>query len=248
MSGKRILEDLWRSAGRGSGTFGPKSMKEIPEGARNYFQHSILPGTPLALGARLRMHGEIRLSGWLPLSSEQVILGRGEMVWTASVRKAGIPITGYDRLTGGRGEMRWKALGIIPVVTASGDDVTRSATGRLAAEFVWLPSVLLSVEAEVSEDDPGRISFFQPHLGQDSRITVKTDDEGRPLSVRSRRWGDPAGQGYGLYDFGAVVEGEETFGGYTIPSRLRAGWFFGTDRFESEGEFFRVTLDDAIFR
>jgi hypothetical protein len=38
------------------------------------------------------------------------------------------------------------------------------------------------------------------------------------------------------------------FGGYTIPTRLRVGWYYGSERFESEGEFFRVTVDDAIFR
>jgi hypothetical protein len=29
---------------------------------------------------------------------------------------------------------------------------------------------------------------------------------------------------------------------------LRGGWYFGSDRFESEGEFFRSTIDSAIYR
>jgi hypothetical protein len=49
-------------------------------------------------------------------------------------------------------------------------------------------------------------------------------------------------------DFGGVLESEATFGGYTIPNRVRAGWYFRTPRFESEGEFFRATIDDATFR
>ncbi len=43
-------------------------------------------------------------------------------------------------------------------------------------------------------------------------------------------------------DFGGVVEAEKTFGDYTIPTQLRLGWFFDSERFESEGEFFRCTL------
>jgi hypothetical protein len=39
-----------------------------------------------------------------------------------------------------------------------------------------------------------------------------------------------------------------TFARYTIPIRMRVGWYFGTDRFESEGEFFRVTIDDGVYR
>ena len=40
----------------------------------------------------------------------------------------------------------------------------------------------------------------------------------------------------------------DMIGGITLPSRMRLGWFFGTSRFESEGELFRVTIDDAVFR
>jgi hypothetical protein len=48
--------------------------------------------------------------------------------------------------------------------------------------------------------------------------------------------------------FGGLVEEEASFAGYTIPSRLRVGWYFGTDRFEPDGEFFRVTVDEARYR
>jgi hypothetical protein len=44
------------------------------------------------------------------------------------------------------------------------------------------------------------------------------------------------------------MEQEATFGGYTIPSRMRVGWHFASERFEPEGEFFRVTIDDAFYR
>ena len=50
--------------------------------------------------------------------------------------------TGFDRLVDGEGAMRWKFLGIVPVMTASGPDISRSAAGRVEAESVWLPSVL----------------------------------------------------------------------------------------------------------
>jgi hypothetical protein len=238
---------LWRSVSRGSETFGPKTLKDMPEGAQLYFQHSILPGTLLARGVRLRMHGEINLSGWLPFRAEQVILCRGEMVWAATVRRMGIPITGYDRLVNGIGEMSWKVLGIIPVMKASGSDVTRSAAGRMKAEMLWVPSAFLLNRALISMDDGGGITFSFSLNGDDSGVTMGIDGEGRPTWLRMKRWGDPEGGGHGLYDFGAVIEEERTFGGYTIPSKLRAGWFFGSERFEREGVFFRATIDQASF-
>jgi len=62
------------------------------------------------------------------------------MIWSATVRMHAMPIGGFDRLVDDEGAMRWKLFGIIPIVTASGPDITRSAMGRVVAESVWLPS------------------------------------------------------------------------------------------------------------
>ena len=52
----------------------------------------------------------------------------------------------------------------------------------------------------------------------------------------------------GLPDPARRCKDEATFGGYTIPTRLHAGWHFGAKRFEADGEFFRVTIDDVRYR
>jgi hypothetical protein len=88
------------------------------------------------------MHGEIKLGRWLPFTAEQVIRTNRGMVWRASVRWNQLPILGADSLLDGKGAMRWRLLGILPVMTASGPDIARSAAGRLGAEFIWLPSAL----------------------------------------------------------------------------------------------------------
>jgi hypothetical protein len=67
---------------------------------------------------------------------------------------------------------------------------------------------------------------------------------------------DGSGTEFRDVDFGGILEEEGTFCGYTIPTRLRVGWYFGSvgvaspleKRFESEGEFFRATIDDAVYR
>jgi hypothetical protein len=62
------------------------------------------------------------------------------------------------------------------------------------------------------------------------------------------RWGNPDGSEQGYAKFGVVLEDDRRFDGFTIPTRIRAGWFFGTERFDSEGEFFRAVIDDADYR
>jgi hypothetical protein len=136
------VDNLWGSAPPAEQIFDAARIAHLPGVVQRYLRHAIATGTPLANAVRLRMHGEIKLKSWLPFTAEEVISwGRG-MIWRASVRLYGLRITGADRLVDGKGAMRWRVLGLVPLMTASGPDITRSATGRLAAETVWLRSIL----------------------------------------------------------------------------------------------------------
>jgi hypothetical protein len=44
------------------------------------------------------------------------------------------------------------------------------------------------------------------------------------------------------------VRRERTFSGVTVPTEMSLGWFYGSDRYRDEGEFFRVTVDSAEYR
>lgn len=242
------LDQLWESAATSAERFDPATLALLPEPARRYLTHSVAPGTPLAGAVRLQMKGEIKLREWLPFTAEEVIdLNRG-MIWKARVSMKGLPITGSDRLIDGRGSMRWKLLGLFPVMKASGPEITRSTAGRVAAESLWIPSALCSAAVSWSEPEEGRVRAEFAAFGCDHRLTFALDESGRPRSFIMPRWGDPDGTGFRYCDFGGIIEGEQTFGGYTIPSRLRLGWHYGTERFQPEGEFFRVTLERAEFR
>lgn len=70
-------------------------------------------------------------------------------------------------------------------------------------------------------------------------------DDGRVRSGAFGRWGDPDSTGQrGRHPFGLEASGYATFGGSTIPSAGRAGWFFGADRWP-EGEFVRCEITDC---
>jgi hypothetical protein len=70
------------------------------------------------------------MGNWHSFTATQVIQWRRGMIWAASVDFFGLPVEGWDRIIDGEGEMRWKLLGLIPVMTASGPQITRSALGR----------------------------------------------------------------------------------------------------------------------
>jgi hypothetical protein len=81
--------------------------------------------------------------------------------------------------------------------------------------------------------------------GETITLTFVIDEQGRLLRSFLPRWGNQtADKQYEEIPFGGSYQTEKTFGGYTIPSQMGAGWWFGTDRYF---EFFRTNLDLAQY-
>jgi len=244
-----MIDSLWDSTPAATGReFDPEQIAELPLVARRYLEHAIAPSTRLANAVRLHMHGEIKLKRWLPFTAEQVIRRDRGMIWTATVRMFGLPIRGFDRLIDGEGEMHWKLFGLIPIMSASGADITRSAVGRVAAESVWLPSATCDAQTAWTQHDAGHVRARIVVARIATEVDLGIDDDGRLKSIALQRWGNPEDAEFHDAAFGGIADQERTFAGYTIPTRLRIGWHFGSARFEPEGEFFRVTVDGAAFR
>jgi hypothetical protein len=241
------LDALWEAAPQSTRVFDPAEFTHLPASVQRYLSHAIAPGTRLAAAVRLRMHGMIKLGKWRPFKAEQVIVGRGAMIWRARVRMLGVSIRGFDRYVNHAGVMQWRLFGVVPFIRASGRNITRSAAGRVAAESIWLPSMLCEPEVAWSANEGG-VAHAHFAIGEHVEDVAFALDHGCVQFVALARWGNPGGGAFRPVDFGAMIEQEATFGGYTIPARLRVGWHFGTDRFEREGEFFRVTIDDAVYR
>jgi len=245
---KLSLEELWIAASPAGDVFHPEALRPLPQPAKRYIEHAIAPGTQLASAVRLRMHGEIKLGKWLPFTAEQVIRQERGMIWSATVHKSGIPIRGSDRVVDREGSMQWKLFGIFPMMKASGSDITRSVIGRLQVESIWLPSMFCRPDVtwtETAESCPHAHFTVQ---GETAELDLSVDETGRVKTAALPRWGNPEGGAFHFVQFGGVLEEERIFDGYTIPSRIRAGWYFGTDRFSTDGEFFRAVIDEAIFR
>ena len=222
------------------GVFEPADFEKAEEPVRRYFEASIAPGTPLAAAVRLEMRGSIRIGRWLPFRARQLLAPSVGTVWEARV--AGV-ISGSDRYVAGSGGMDWRLLGLVRMVHAEGDDVSRSAAGRAAGESIWVPTALLpGAGAEWTATAEDRIAVDVGTDGHASRVEHVLEPSGRLVSSSFARWGDPDNSGtWALHPFGVEVTGHRTFGGVTIPAEGRAGWHFGTDRWES-GVFFRYKI------
>lgn len=243
------LEDLWNSAVPSSRRFNPELLTDLPPLARRYLKAAILSGTPLASAVRLWMHGEIKLGqNWHSFQGEEVICWNRGMIWRATTWMQCLPIVGADCIVDGMGAMQWKMLGLFPVMQAAGEDVTRSGIGRMQGEAVWLPAVLCSPEISWIDLDTSTTEARFTALGEPAKLTLKLGDQDRLEHVQFKRWGNPEGEAYHHEDFGVSAQASATFAGYTIPTQIQAGWYFGSSRFESEGEFFRCNIDKAMYR
>lgn len=226
--------------------FSPDMLAGLPEPAQRWLSHAITPGTPLWQTVQLSMHGQIRIGRWRPFTATQVIAPPHGYIWAATVRVAGLPVTGYDRLMVSSGEMRWRLLHLIPVMTAGGRDITRSAYGRLASEITLIPTAFGTATWTPGEQPSTVTATWR--FGEDTEAaSLRIAEDGRLTGGIVNRWGNPGGGPYGRFPFGASIDSEATFGGITIPAEFRAGWWWGTER-QEEGEFFRARITDAQFR
>ncbi len=251
----KAFEELWTPAPKdATARFDPSQIAGLPDAAQRYLKHALAPGCLVASAVRLSMHGEIKQQGaWHPFEAEQVIRwGRG-FVWRARATLKGLPVSGSDRWIDGEGSMRWKAFGLIPVMTAEGPDISRAALGRVQIESMWLPSVLLPPDVVWNASDAAHLGVDLHLADHAAHLDLSIEPDGRVRTACIARWGDPAwAEGaphdYSEVPFGCIATAEKTFDGITIPTAMRVGWYFGSDRFETEGEFFRVTVEHAEFR
>ena len=79
--------------------------------------------------------------------------------------------------------------------------------------------------------------------GERTPLTLTVDAEGRLKEFTMQRWGDlTEDKSFRYLPYGGTVSAERTFGGYTIPSKMAIGWWYGTERYL---EVIRLNLEWA---
>jgi hypothetical protein len=245
------VRELWERLGRPAterGEFDPTMADGLPEPARRWLTHVIRPGTALAGAVVVDMHGQIRIRRWLPFRAVQLQAPPDGYVWAARAALGPLHISGFDRYAEGSGQMNWRLAGRVPVLSAAGPNNDRSAAGRVALDAVFVPTAFLSEQVTWRPGPDPDSAVAQWTVGEQVLpVELRVGPDGALRSVSMPRWGNPSGRPRAHYPCGGMLDDERDFGGITLPTRLRAGYFFGTDEW-AEGEFFRATITDATFR
>jgi hypothetical protein len=244
----RLCTDLEREDGGRAERFDPTMVADLPAPVRRYFLHAIQPGTPLARAVRLEMAGRMRLGadqGWMPFRARQILAPPAGFAWDATMGTGLKRFVGADTYSRRRGKAAFRLWDLIPV-GRSGPDVSRAARGRLAIEAIWHPASLLPQRGVTwSSTDNWMARAIIAIDGEAIPLTLLIAPDGHVQSVTMERWGDLTEDGrFTLIPFGADCSGESTFGGYTVPSRLRVSWWYGTDH---AFDFFHAEVAQATF-
>ena len=242
-------EAALRAVRHPSPAFTEAHLEGLPEPARRYLRHAIAPGTVLSPACRLWMTGTMRPAPGAPatrLSAVETLAPRQGFVWTARARMRGLPVRVRDHYAWGEGGLEVVALGLLPVPLGAGPDLTRSARGRLVAEAVWCPTALVHPSVRWEAVDADRAQYTVGVDGEAISVTVAVDADGALREATLLRWGDADGGPYRRVPYGMGVEAEQAFGGVTIPTRVRGGWHYGTDRYDP-ARAARFTVHRAVF-
>lgn len=239
---RRRWTDLTHTLRRppGAAVFTDDLLRGLPEPARRYLRHAIAPETPLARSVALHLSGQMRPgpdAARVDLTAEQVLAPPRGFVWEARAKVGPVPVRVRDHYLAGEGGMEVKALGVIPVAGGRGPEVARSARHRLAAEAVWMPAALVPgpwVSWEALDETCACATLIVD--GEAVPLTLSVDETGRLREITLMRYGDVGVEAFQLIPYGFRVEAERTFGGYTIPSRVRGGWWYGTERHDPEAD------------
>jgi len=226
--------------------FYPALTEDLPEAARRWLRHAIVPGAPLYRRAWLRQHGRIRLGGrWWPFRSVQALDPLRGYVWPVRTRMLGLPLVGVDRLSGGSAEMVHRLLGVFPLVSETGPDLVRSAAARAASETCWVPAAALDPAVTWEDVSPSRAIMHVPVAGETFDVTLDIDADGAVRGATAPRWARLDGGPWQWHQLGARALDHGTFAGFTVPTSVVIGY---GERYWSDGAFIHLVVDDAAFR
>ncbi len=135
----------------------------------------------------------------------------------------------------------WAATVSVWGVPIVGSDEFVDAQGAMRWKLLGLIPVAVAEGADVSRSAEGRMKAEQA-------IWLRRWENPQERYLRFSRWGNPEGKDFREEVFGVDFLETSQFGGRTIPSKIRAGWYHGTRRFEAEGEFFRATIEEAVWK
>lgn len=217
-------------------TFSTAMVAGLPEPARRYFSYAIDPGTPLRFMADIEISGDLgfgrrdRPDYWNMRGRE--ILRPDGFVWRVRAEGADVWMSGSDGYVRGRAWTRFWLCDLLPAARVDGgDDLARSAAGRVVAEsLLWIPAALLPSERvkwEAVDADTARARVTLD--GHEHQLDLTVAADGRPRKAVIMRWSrDNREKAWRLQPFGGTIRAMREVDGCRVAAEVEGGYWPGT--------------------
>lgn len=98
-----------------------------------------------------------------------------------------LPVVGSDRIIDGTGAMQWKLLGLFPVMTGTGADISRSTAGRFHTELMLLPSAFCLGDVTWGSTDAAHLFASFKAQGEQAELDFTLDQTGQLKTAKLPR-------------------------------------------------------------
>lgn len=217
-------------------------LRSYPDPVARFFRYHLPDGLPQHTFAKVPLKGMIKLVNWSHFSSKLYAHPFRGFAWQASVKMGILPVKGYDFFYNKQGAMHWSVFNVIPVMKASGEDVSRSAEGRAKMESLFAPHLMIHPGIRWEAIDENEITATWKIYQEEQPVHLKLEKNGAVKAAFINRWGNPGGvKTFGYHTFGVNIEKHLRYKSTMIPAKGNAGWWFGSKQYD-DGEFFRFEV------
>jgi hypothetical protein len=209
-------------------TVTPDLLTRLPPAGQRYMTATGVLGQPWTETARIRYEGQFRLGAdkpWMPITATQVYTTNPPAFhWDARFKMYGLPLVrGSDTYKDGHGHMFGRAVGVVPVFDARGDELDQGCMLRYLNEMTWFPIALLgeNITWRAVDDDSADVTFTD--CGKSVTARLFFDAAGRLTNFVAQRYREHQGS-YTLDTWTTPMTEYGVLGGLNLPIRGQAVW------------------------
>jgi hypothetical protein len=227
----------------------PKPVTEadlaaLPDPVRRYVRRSGAIGRPRVRHFRARSRGRIRggpADAWMPFVAEQHNFPlEAERFFLMRAKRGGLPVDVLHAFHDGAASMRVRVLSFLPIVTASGPDLTRAETVTLLNDLVLLaPGALIAPNLTWKSIDErsARVRYTLGSNTVGASLEFNEDDELTDFVSDDRLRSSADGKSFTRERWSTPVGDYKAFGAYRAMGRGEGRWHL------TEGDFTYIELD-----
>ncbi len=221
-----------------------QDLAHLPRPVQRYLRMAGVVGQPHVRNMRVLMRGRIR-SGpadpWMPFTAEQhSFFDEPSRLFYMDASRVFVPIQGLHRYVGSAAAMRVKAAGLVPVVTASGPEMTRAETVTMFNDMCLMaPATLVDPAIRWEGEDGSTVAAAYTNAGHTIRARLVFSDAGELIDFWSddRRQASAGGQALRSVRWSTPVGRYRAFGAVRLMSGGDARWH------EPAGEYAYIEME-----